>query len=126
MSPARCGQRRLTMLDSSTFKIAIALAASAVPGNSRIPGTAARNSSPAVSTPRATSRIASSPKRRFSHAAKAETTPKQMTGVAASSDSAADDMCSRVPRSGNRGGRLAIAVRRLNPAAATATTSSGI
>src|SRR6202034_4026821 len=114
------------MLDSSTFKIAIALAASAVPGNSKIAGSAPRSSSPAVSTPSAASRIASSPKRRFSQAAKAETTPKQITGVAASSDSPAEDRCSRVCRSGNSGGRLVMAVRRLNPAAATATTSSGI
>src|ERR1035438_6108038 len=114
------------MLDSSTFKMAIALAASAVPGNSRTAGAAPRSSKPAVSTPRATSRIGSSPKRRCSQAAKAETTPKQITGVAASTDSAADDRCSRVPRSGKIGGRLVIAVRRLNPAAATATTSSVI
>ena len=59
-------------------------------------------------------------------AAKAETTPKQTTGVAASSDSVADDRCSWSWRSGKSGGRLVIAVRRLSPAAATATTSSAI
>ena len=106
--------------------MAIALAARAVPGNSMMFGAAPLSSKPAVSTPRATSRIGSSPKRRFSQAAKAETTPKQITGVAASSDSVAEDRCSRVPRIGKSGGRLVIAVRRLNPAAATATTSSVI
>ena len=89
-------------------------------------GAAPLSSKPAVSTPRATSRIGSSPKRRFSQAAKAETTPKQITGVAARSDSAAEDRCNRVPRTGKSGGRLVIAARRLNPAAATATTSSVI
>jgi len=106
--------------------MAIALAASAVPGNSRTPGAAPRNSSPAVSTPSATSSIGSSPKRRFSQAANADTTPKQITGVAARSDTVAEDRCSRVSRSGKSGGRLVIAVRKLNPAAATATTSSVI
>ena len=125
-SPARSGQRRLTMLESSTLRTAIALAASAVPGNSMISGAAPRSSRPAVSRTSATSRIASSPYRRFSQAAKAETTPKQITGVAARSDSPADDRCSWACRSGKSGGRLVIAVRRLNPAAATATTSSVI
>ena len=104
--------------------MAMALAASAVPGNSRTPGATPRSSSPAVSTPRATSRTTSSPKRRFSQAAKAAAAPKQITGVAASSDKAADDRCSRACRSGNSGGTLLTAVRRLNPAAVTATTSS--
>ncbi|HME67409.1 MAG TPA: hypothetical protein VKG61_21155, partial [Streptosporangiaceae bacterium] len=36
----------------------------------------------------------------------------------------ADERCNWVCRSGNSGGRLAIAVRRLNPAAVTAMTSS--
>jgi len=114
------------MLDSSTFKMAIALAASTVPGNSMMPGSAPRSSSPAVSTPRAASRTTSSPKRRFSQAAKAAAAPKQITGVAASSDSPADERCSRTCRSGNSGGRLLIAVRRLNAAAVTATTSSTV
>ena len=112
------------MLDSSTFKMAIALAARIVPGNSMMPGATPRSSSPAVSTPRATSRMTSSPKRRFSQAAKAAAAPKQITGVAASSDSSADERCNCACRSGNSGGRLAIAVRRLNPAAVTAMTSS--
>jgi hypothetical protein len=112
------------MLDSSTFKMAIALAASTVPGNSITPGATPRNASPAVSTTRATSRTTSSPKRRFSQAANAAAAPKQITGVAASSDRAVADRCSRVCRSGNSGGRLLTAVRRLNPAAVTATTSS--
>ena len=125
-SPACSGQRRLIMLESSTLSTAMALAASAVPGNSMIPGAAPRSSRPAVSRISATSRIASSPYLRFSQAAKAETTPKQITGVAASSDSAAGDRCSWICRSGKSGGRLVIAVRRLKPAAATATTRSGI
>ena len=104
----------------------MALAASAVPGNSMAPGATPRSSRPAVSRISATSRIISSPYRRFSQAAKAETTPKQITGVAASRDSVADDRCSWVCRSGKSGGRLVIAVRRLKPAAATATTSSVI
>ena len=112
------------MLDSSTLRMAIALAASAVPGNSRVDGAIPRSSRPAVSTARAASRARSSPQRRFSRGAKAETTPKQITGVVASSDSAAEDRCSRVPRSGNSGGRLVIAARRFSPAAATATMSS--
>src|SRR5579875_2486549 len=124
--PARLGQRRLTMLDSSTFRIAIELAASTVPGNSIAAGTAPRSASPAVSTASATSRVRSSPNRRFSHAAIPETTPKQITGVAASSDKVADDRCSRAARSGNSGGRLVIAVRRFSPAADTATTSSAV
>ena len=123
-SPARSGERRLIMLDSSTFRMAIAHAASAVPGNSMTSGAAPRSSSPAASTARATSRTTSSPKRRFSQAAKAAATPKQITGVAASSDRAAADRCSRACRSGNSGGRLVMAARRLNPAAVTATTSS--
>ena len=122
-SPARSGQRRLTMLDSSTLRMAIALAARIVPGKSMALGAAPRSSNPPVSTIRANSRIVSSPNRRFSQAANADTTPKQITGVAASSDSVADDRCSRVCRSGNSGGRLVMAVRRFRPAAATATTS---
>src|SRR5260370_223742 len=66
------------------------------------------------------------PEGRFDRGEKAETTPKQITGGAASSDRLADDRCSGVCRSGNSGGRLVIAVRRLSPAAATATTSSVI
>ena len=112
------------MLDSSTFKMAMALAASAVPGNSMMLGAAPRSSNPAVSTPRAASRTTSSPKCRFSQAAKAAAAPKQITGVAASSDRAADERCSCACRSGNSGGRLVTAARRLNPAAVTATTSS--
>jgi len=104
----------------------MALAASAVPGNSMALGSRPRSSRPAVSRISATSRFISSPYRRFSHAAKAETTPKQITGVAASRDSVADDRCSVVCMSGKSGGTLVIAVRRLNPAAATATTSSAI
>ncbi len=123
-NPARAGQRRLTMLDSSTLRTAIALAASAVPGNSMIDGDTPRSSSPAVSKISATSRTRSSPQRLLIQAAKAETTPKQITGVVASSESTAEDRCSRADRSGNSGGRLVIAVRRFSPAATTATTSS--
>ena len=60
-SPARSGQRRLAMLDRSTLRTAIALAASTVPGNSMTPGATPRNSRPAVSRTSATSRIISSP-----------------------------------------------------------------
>ena len=123
-NPARCGQRRLTRLDSSTFRIAIELAASTVPGNSMADGARPRRASPAASTASAISRTGSSPKRRLNQAAKAETTPKQRTGVAASSDSAAGDRCSWDARSGNSGGTLVIAVRRFSPAAATATMRS--
>ena len=103
--------------------MAIALAASTVPGNSMMPGATPRSSSPAASTPRAASKTTSSPNRRFSQAAGAAAAPKQITGVAASRDRAADERCSWVCRSGNSGGRLLTAVRRLNPAAVTATTS---
>ena len=126
MSPARCGQRRLTRLDSSTFRTATELAASMVPGNSMADGARPRSSSPAASTASAISRTGSSPKRRLIQAAKAETTPKHSTGVAASNDSAAGDRCSWDARSGNSGGTLAIAVRRFSPAAATATTRSAV
>lgn len=104
----------------------IALAARIVPENSRAPGHRPRSSRPPASTPRAASKVISSPNRLFSQAANAEATPKQITGVAASSDSVADDRCSREARSGNSGGRLVIAVRRFSPAAATATTSSAV
>ena len=79
-----------------------------------------------MSTVSAISRLRSSPQRRLIQGAKAETAPKQSTGVVASSDSVAGDMSSRAASSGNSGGRLVIAVRRLKPAAATATTSSVI
>jgi hypothetical protein len=49
------------MLDSSTLRTAIALAASTVPGNSMIAGAAPRSSSPALSRISETSRMASSP-----------------------------------------------------------------
>jgi len=124
--PARSGQRRLAMLASSTLRMAIAAAASAVPGNSMAPGATPRRTSPAASTPKATSRTRSSPWRRLSQAAKAEAMPKNSTGVAPSSDNSAVDRCSRDARSGNSGGRLAIAIRRLNPAAAMATMSNAV
>ncbi len=60
-SPARSGQRRLTMLESSTLRTAIALAASAVPGNSMTRGAAPRSSRPAAIRTSAASRITSSP-----------------------------------------------------------------
>jgi len=79
----------LLRLDNSTFITAIALDASTVPGNSIAPGHSPRSSSPQVSTAAAASRTRSSPSRLLSHAANAETTPKQITGVAASSDTVA-------------------------------------
>ena len=85
---------------SSTFMTAMAAAASTVPGNSSAPGAAARSTSPAASATRAASRARSSPIRRASGAANPDTIPKQMTGVAASTDTTADDRCRRSCNSG--------------------------
>ena len=68
--------------------------------------------------------IRSSPSRRASAAAKPETTPKQMTGVAARTETVAVERCRVDSSSGKIGGRLVIAVRRLKPSAITPTTSS--
>ncbi len=78
-------------LDSSTFITAIAALASTVPGNSIAPGAAPRSTSPAASAMSAASSTRSSPSRLLSDAAKPETTPKQMTGVAASTEIVAAD-----------------------------------
>ena len=104
--------------------MAIAAAASTVPGNSSAPGAAPRSSRPAVSAAMAASSTRSSPSRLLSHAAKAEKTAKQRTGVAASTEIVAVDSPSPSWSSGNTGGRLVIAPRRLNPSAATPITSS--
>ena len=80
-------------LDSSTFITAIAEAARTVPGNSIAPGAAPRSSSPAASAMSAASSTRSSPSHLLSFAANPETTPKQMTGVAASREIAAADRC---------------------------------
>ena len=111
-------------LDSSTFITAIAAAASTVPGNSSVPGAAPRSTSPAASAMSAAISTRSSPSHLLSDAAKPETTPKQMTGVAASTEIAAADRCRLPASSGKTGGRLVIAPRRLNPSAATPTISS--
>ena len=95
-----------------------------VPGNSRAPGAAARSTRPAVSAMIAANRTRSSPSRRANAAANPETTPKQMTGVAARIETVAPDRPSRVCSSGKIGGRLVIAPRRLKPSAITPTTSS--
>ena len=95
-----------------------------VPGNSRADGAAARSTRPAVSAMIAANSTRSSPSRRASAAAKPETTPKQMTGVAARTETVAPDRPSRVCSSGKIGGRLVIAPRRLKPSAITPMTSS--
>ena len=123
-SPARAGARRLIMLDSRTFMIAIAPQATMVPGNSMEPGSAPRSSRPADTRMSAPNSARSSPSRRLSHAASPETAPKHSTGVAASSVTVAEDRCSRVSSSGKTGGRLVMAARRLNASAAIDTTSS--
>ena len=122
--PARSGQRRLIRLDSRTFITAIAPLARIVPGNSRAPGATARAMRPIVRAMIAPSRTRSSPARLARMAAKPETTPKQMTGVAASMEIVALDRPRLVWSSGKTGGRLVIAVRRLNPRASTPITSS--
>ena len=104
--------------------IAMAAPAKIVPGNSRAVGAAARSSRPAVSATIAANSTRSSPRRRASAAAKPETTPKQMTGVAARIEIVAPDRPSRSCSSGKIGGRLVIAPRRLKPRAITPMTSS--
>ena len=98
--PARSGQRRLIRLDSSTFMTAMAAPARIVPGNSRVDGAAARSTRPAVSAMIAANSTRSSPRRRANAAAKPETTPKQMTGVAARMETVAPDRPSWVCSSG--------------------------
>ena len=102
----------------------MAAPASAVPGNSSTPGATPRRISPAASRPTAPPSTRSSPNRRLSGAATPENTPKASTGSAASADTAAGARCRRVDSSGNSGGRLVIAARRLNAIARTPATSS--
>jgi hypothetical protein len=123
-SPARSGQRRLIMLDSSTFMMAIEPRARTEPGNSSAPGHAPRNSSPAEQPISAPNSTRSSPNRRLSEAATPENAPKHSTGVAASQVMVAEDRCSLSCSSGNTGGKLVMAARRLNASAAIETTSS--
>ena len=122
-SPARSGARRLTRLGSSTFSSAMAAAASAVPGNSSTPGATPRRIRPAASRPTAPPSTCSSPNRRLSGAATPENTPKASTGSEASTDTSTGARCSRADSSGNSGGRLVIAARRLNAIAMTPATS---
>ena len=121
--PARSGQRRLIRLDSRTFITAIALLSRIVPGKSSARGATPRATRPAVSAIIAPSRTRSSPARLARAAAKPETTPKQITGVAASSETVALDRPRLSCSSGKIGGRLVIAPRRLKPSASTPTTS---
>jgi hypothetical protein len=114
----------LIRLDSSTFITAMAAPARIVPGNSATDAAAARSSRPAASVIIAASSTRSSPSRRANAAAKPETTPKQITGVAARMEIVAPDRPSRVWSSGKIGGRLVIAPRRLKPSAITPMTSS--
>jgi hypothetical protein len=111
--PARSGQRRLIRLDSSTFITAMAPAVAMVPGNSSMRGATARVTRPTATMMTAPSSTRSSPARRASVAAKPETTPKQMTGVAASTEITAPDSPRLDCSSGKTGGRLVIAPRRL-------------
>ncbi len=122
-SPARSGARRLTRLGSSTLSSAMAAAASAVPGNSSTPGAAPRSSRPAASTASAPPSTRSSPNRRLSGAATPENTPNASTGRDARTEMAAGDRCRRADSSGNSGGRLVMAARRLNAIARTPATS---
>jgi hypothetical protein len=111
--PARSGQRRLIRLESRTFMTAMAPLAAIVPGKSSADGAAPRASSPATRTMLATSRTRSSPARLARPAAKPETTPKQITGVAARMEIVALDRPRLSWSSGKTGGRLVIAPRRL-------------
>jgi len=111
--PARSGQRRLIRLDNSTFITAMAALQAMVPGNSSTLGSAPRATRPAASTMTAPSSTRSSPARRASAAANPETTPKQITGVAASSEMAALDRPRLAWSSGKIGGRPVMAPRRL-------------
>jgi hypothetical protein len=124
--PACSGWRRLTRLGSSTFMRAIAPPASTVPGNSITAGTAARSSSPPVSSSRAASRTRSSPCLRLSGAARAENRPKHRTGVAARTATTALDRCSAAASSGKTGGRLVIDARRLTASTVMPTMSSAM
>ncbi len=84
-----------------------------VPGKSSAPGAAPRASRPATRAMLAPNRTRSSPARLARLAAKPETTPKQMTGVAARMEIVAPDRRRLACSSGKTGGRLVIAPRRL-------------
>ena len=92
---------------------AIAPLAAIVPGKSSAAGAAPRAMSLATRTMLAHSRTRSSPARRARLAAKPETTPKQITGVAARTEIVALDRPRLPCSSGKTGGRLVIAPRRL-------------
>jgi hypothetical protein len=94
------------------------------PGKSRTPGNAPRNSSPAEQPISAPNSTRSSPNRRLSEAAMPENAPKHSTGVAASQVMVSEDRCSLSCSSGNTGGKLVMAARRLKASAAIATTST--
>ena len=95
-----------------------------VPGKSSALGATPRATRPMVRAMIAPCRTRSSPARLARRAAKPETTPKQMTGVAARMEIVALDRPRLDWSSGKTAGRLVIAVRRLNPRASTPTTSS--
>ena len=101
----------------------MAAPASAVPGNSSTPGATPRRISPAASRPTAPPSTRSSPNRRLSGAATPENTPKASTGNDARTEIPAGGRCRRPDSSGNSGGRLVIAARRLNAIASTPATS---
>ena len=104
--------------------MAIAPQATMVPGNSIVPGSAPRSSSPADTRMSAPNSTRSSPSRRLSHAASPETAPKHRTGVAASTVTVAGDSPSRCSSSGKIGGKLVMAALRLNASAVIEMTSS--
>ena len=114
ISPARSGIRRLTRLGIKTFISAMAPPATTVPGYSSTGGLSARSSRPAASSVSAAPSTRSSPNLRLSGAPVPENTPKHSTGMAASSESPAGEMCRAVASSGNSGGKLVIAARRVD------------
>ena len=89
-----------------------------------VPGQAPRASRPTASSSREAISTRSSPNRRDSGAATNENTAKHSTGVAASSATVSDDRCSTEASSGNTGGRLVIAARRLTARTRMPTTNS--
>src|SRR5215469_1405223 len=123
-TPARSGSRRFTRLGNSTFISAIAPPATMVPGNSNTEGLRLRISNPAASSNSAAASTRSSPNLRLSGAPKPEKTPKQRTGIAASTDKLDWEICRADCSSGKTGGSPVIAVRRLKASASTPTTSS--
>ena len=104
--------------------IAMAAAARAVAGSSARWGKPPRSARDTASTISAASSACSSPNRRLSLAASPENTPKHTTGIVASAVTVADDSPSLEASSGNTGGRLVMAGRRLNARATIPATSS--